>query len=279
MKQISDNVFVDNERRGSNHGYVTTSDGIVLIDTPHKPTDALRLRAEVEAIGPVRYIINTEPHGDHWTGNAYFDAPAIAQDGVRQRILDTDMAEHVSRVSAMGPDEHLHLQGYAPNTPIITFDKSMTLHVGNHTFRMTHMPGHTEFQAAVSVEEEGVTFTSDNIFCKVHTWIQEANPERWLEALESLRALPEEAFVPGHGPLCGKEYLDDQAAWIQEWVAYVRSGVERGMTKAEAVDMLTDLTDRYPMDVEQEGMAPMVMRMNVANIYDYVCGEGAHARG
>ena len=51
------------------------------------------------------------------------------------------------------------------------------------------------------------------------------------------------------------------------------------MTKAEAVDMLTDLTDRYPMDVEQDGMAPMVMRMNVANIYDYVCGEGAHARG
>ena len=144
MKQISDNVFVDNERRGSNHGYVTTSEGIVLIDTPHKPTDALRLRAEVEAIGPVRYIINTEPHGDHWTGNAYFDAPAIAQDGVRQRILDTDMAEHVSRVSAMGPDEHLHLQGYAPNTPIITFDSAMTLHVGNHTFRMTHMPGHTE---------------------------------------------------------------------------------------------------------------------------------------
>ena len=177
MKQISDNVFVDNERRGSNHGYVTTTDGIVLIDTPHKPTDALRLRAEIEAIGPVRYIINTEPHGDHWTGNAFFDAPAIAQDGVRQRILDTDMAEHVSRVSAMGPDEHLHLQGYAPNTPIITFDKSMTLHVGNHTFRMTHMPGHTTCQAAVSVEEEGVAFTSDNIFCKVHTWIQEANPE------------------------------------------------------------------------------------------------------
>ncbi len=279
MKQISDNVFVDNERRGSNHGYVVTSDGVVLIDTPHKPTDALRLRAEIEGIGPVRYIINTEPHGDHWTGNAYFDAPAIAQAGVRQRILDTDMAEHVSRVSAMGPDEHLHLQGYAPNTPIITFDRAMTLHVGNHTFRMTHMPGHTKAQAAVSVVEEGVTFTSDNIFCKVHTWIQEADPGEWLEALESLRALPEDLFVPGHGPLCGKEYLDDQAAWIQEWVSYVRSGVERGMTKEEALDQLTDMTERYPMDVEQDGMAPFVMRLNVANLYDYVTGQGAHARG
>ena len=38
------------------------------------------------------------------------------------------------------------------------------------------------------------------------------------------------------------------------------------------------MTDRYPMDVEQEGMAPMVMRMNVANLYDYVTGAGIHRR-
>ena len=42
--------------------------------------------------------------------------------------------------------------------------------------------------------------------------------------------------------------------------------------------MLTDLTDRYPMDVEQDGMAPMVMRMNVANIYDFVTAARARTR-
>jgi len=30
------------------------------------------------------------------------------------------------------------------------------------------------------------------------------------------------------------------------------------------------------MDVEQEGYAPRVMRMNVANLYDYVTGGGIH---
>ena len=75
MKQLTKNVFVETELRGSNHGLVTTSDGIVLIDTPHKPSDAMRLRADVERRGRLRYILNTEPHGDHWTGNAYFDAP------------------------------------------------------------------------------------------------------------------------------------------------------------------------------------------------------------
>ena len=35
---------------------------------------------------------------------------------------------------------------------------------------------------------------------------------------------------------------------------------------------LTDMTDRYPMDVGQDGMTPMVMRLNVANLYDYLTG-------
>jgi len=37
----------------------------------------------------------------------------------------------------------------------------MTLHVGDHTFRMVHMPGHTAYQAAVIVEDEGVVFTNE----------------------------------------------------------------------------------------------------------------------
>ncbi len=55
MKQLTKNVFVETELRGSNHGIVTTSDGIVMIDSPHKPSDALRLKAEVERRGRLRY--------------------------------------------------------------------------------------------------------------------------------------------------------------------------------------------------------------------------------
>jgi cyclase len=278
MKQLSPNVFAETGLRGSNHGFVTTSDGLVLIDGPFKPSDALRLKAEIERRGRLRYIINTEPHGDHWTANAYFDVPVVAHEGVRSRILGTDMAEHVARVATFGPDEPKLLEGYRPNAPVITFEREMRLHVGNHTFRMVHMPGHTAYQAAVIVEEESVVFTSDNIFCKVQTWLQEANPDHWLQALESLRALREDTFVPGHGPICDKKYLDEQGAFIREWMHYVRGAVDRGMTRDECVDALTAMTDRYPMDVEQAGMAPRVMRMNVANLYDYVTGAGIHRR-
>lgn len=278
MKRLTENVFIETEQRGSNHGIVTTTEGIVLIDGPHKPSDTLRLKADIERRGPLRYILNTEPHGDHWTSNAYFDVPVVAHEGVRERILATNMDEHVARVATFGPDEPKLLEGYRPNAPVITFSKEMRLHVGNTTFRMVHMPGHTSAQAAVIVEEEGVVFTSDNIFCKVHTWLQEADPELWLGALDSLRGLGLDTLVPGHGPVCDRRYLDEQGAFIREWLDYVRRAVDRGLTKEQAVESLTAMTDRYPMDVEQDGMAPRVMKMNVANLHDYVTGAGMHRR-
>lgn len=274
MKQLTRNLYVENEIRGCNHGFVTTSDGVVMIDSPHKPSDALKLKAAIAKHGPVRYILNTEPHGDHWTGNAFFDAPVVAHEGIRRRILEeTDMAEHIARVATFGPEEPELLQGYRPNAPVITFKSGMKLHVGNHTFELISMPGHTAYQTAICVKEEGVVFTSDNIFCKCHTWLQEANPDLWLDSLESLRKLDENVFVPGHGPICGKDYLPEQSAFIQEWKAYVQSAVDRGMSKDEAIEKLTDLTDRYPMDVGQDGMAPGVMKRNVANLYDYLTGK------
>ena len=104
MNQLTKNVLVETGQRGSNHGLVTTSDGLVLIDGPHKPSDTLRLRAEIERRGqPLRYILNTEPHGDHWTSNPYFDAPVVAHQGVRQRILETNMPEMLARVATFGP--------------------------------------------------------------------------------------------------------------------------------------------------------------------------------
>ena len=279
MKQLTRHVEIDIERRGSNHGLVTTSDGLVLIDGPHKPSDTLRLKAEIERRGvPLRYILNTEPHGDHWASNAYFDVPVVAHEGVRTRILETDMAAFIQRVGTFGPDEPKLLEGYRPNAPVITFKDEMTLHVGNHTFRLVHMPGHTAYQAAVIVEDDGVVFTSDNVFCKVHTWLQEADPGLWLKALDALRALPADTLVPGHGPVCDKSYLREQGAFIEEWVDYIRRGIDQGLTRADAVASLTAMTDRYPMDVEQDGMAPMVMKLNVANLYDYVTGAGIHRR-
>src|SRR5512136_400987 len=72
MEKITEHVFAETKIRGCNPGYVITSDGVVVIDTPQLPTYAVKMRREAEKCGPIRYIINTEHHVDHIFGNYFF---------------------------------------------------------------------------------------------------------------------------------------------------------------------------------------------------------------
>ena len=267
MQQLTKNVFVDTRVRGCNHGFVTTSEGIVMIDTPHKPTDALKWREEIAQHGRVRYLFNTEPHADHWTGNAFFDATIIAHEGVRERILSTATEALMERIETMGPEQLPLIKGYCAKPPDIVFTKELALRIGDHDFVAIHMPGHTPYQAAILIPQEGVVFTSDNIFYRVQTFLHEALPQEWLQTLEELRKLDAEILVPGHGEVCTKSYLDEQGDFIQEWVALVQSAIDKGMSKAEAMEKLS-LLDRYPMDVEIDFLGPRVMQWNVGRLWD-----------
>ena len=44
------------------------------------------------------------------------------------------------------------------------------------------------------------------------------------------------------------------------------------MARVHGVSSLTQITDRYPRDVGQDGMAALVMRMSAGNLYDYLTG-------
>ena len=76
MEQVTENVFTNTKLRGCNPSFVTTSDGVVVIDTPQLPTKAVEMRTEAEKHGPIRYLINTEHHVDHIFGN-YLDRKSV----------------------------------------------------------------------------------------------------------------------------------------------------------------------------------------------------------
>jgi len=89
MEQVTANVFTETKVRGCNPSYVTTSDGVVVIDTPQLPTRALAMREAAEHRGPIRYVINTEHHVDHIFGNYYFKGAGtvVHHQGVFDRFM------------------------------------------------------------------------------------------------------------------------------------------------------------------------------------------------
>ena len=142
-------------------------------------------------------------------------------------------------------------------------------------------PGHTAPQTAILVPEEGVVFTGDNIFYKCKTFIQEADPWEWLDALKALDALDIQTIVPGHGEVCDKSYLGEQAQILENWLGKVEDFFHRGLGEDEALaqplDVQADL-DPYPIGQRLFGMSDRLNGMNVRNIYRHVKDRKDRAR-
>lgn len=281
MEKVTKNVFAETRIRGCNPGYVITSDGVVVIDTPQLPTHAVQMRKEAEKNGPIRYLINTEHHVDHIFGNYFFRGagivishievykafmvvtPSINPYAYAREAIPTDDPDGAS----IFPDEKAYFAD--PNKPTITFDKNVTLRVGRHTFELIHTPGHSKGQIIVYIPEERVVFTGDTIFHQCQTWIYEADPDQWLASLKFIESLDVDYIVPGHGSVCTKKYIPVQSAFIREWMTAVALGIARGWSKEECIRNISFL-DRFPVDIGQEYMGPRVQEMNVTALYDYL---------
>ena len=148
----------------------------------------------------------------------------------------------------------------------------MTLKLGSHVFELIHTPGHTKGQVAVYVPLERVVFVGDTIFADCQAFFQSADPERWLDSLDLLKTLDVDFIIPGHGPVCDKNYIPIQSAFIREWLAAVAVGIAKGWSKAESMDRISFL-HRLPMDIGHESFGPALQRENVARIYDFLLGK------
>ncbi len=267
MQKIADNVYAETGFRGCNPGFVVTREGVVMIDTPQLPKDAVKWRDEVAKHGPVRYLINTEPHGDHFSGNHFFEGTVVAHEGTRDAILAASVEQFKERLRQMSPESLPLMEGFSYQPPAITLSQRLTLYVGDHTFQLIHVPGHTPFQVMVYIPEERVVFTSDNVFGKVQAWLHQALPYEWLDSLKRIEELEADVLVPGHGSICDRSFIPEMSAFIQAWIDAVKAAIDKGMSLEEAQEKIS-FRDRYPMEAGSERLAQQVQQWNVAHLYE-----------
>ena len=279
MEHVTPNVRTATDIRGCNPSYVTTSDGVVVIDTPQLPTRAVAMREEAESHGPIRYVINTEHHVDHIFGNYYFKGAGrvVHHRGVADNfmvptpLLDPfDYAAEAIPMSdpdgaALFPERDVYFAD--PNRGQIVFTGDLTLEVGDHTFELIHTPGHTPGQIAVHVPAERVVFTGDTVFSEVQTWVMASDVDQWIEALNTISRLDVDHVVPGHGPVTTLRYLQTQKAVLLEWKWMVASAVAKGWSREETIERC-HMRDRYPVDIGQEYMMEYIQKHNAGILWD-----------
>jgi cyclase len=263
MKKITPNIYVESETSVCNSSIVVTKAGVVVIDTPMVPASAKKWAKQTAEFGPVRYVINTEPHGDHISGNAYFGGTLIAHEGTREAILASKVDEFRTMMKTM---QGVMLDSdFRYRAPDITLSERLTFYLGDHTFHLTNMPGHTPYQVVVHVPEERVVFTSDNL--SLHTpFFHQAVPDKWLKTLKNLEKLDVDYVIPGHGDVGGKSHFSLMHRNVTLWINAVKEAIAQGMTKEEVLQNVTMLK-QFP-DMPRDERTAGIVKMNVTRLYE-----------
>lgn len=279
MEMLTANVYVETKIRGCNPGIVLTSEGSVFIDTAQWISTLLEMRNFAKEKGPIKFLINTEGHIDHIFGNHWFAGESIVIGHEKLNELfwtvagDLDCYDYSVDVIKRQDKDSLHLmpsrEDYIVNRPQITFDNHLTLKLGAHTFELYHTPGHSSSQLCVFIPEERVAFTGDTLFSNCQTWLHSADIDELLKTLDFLETLEVDWFVPGHGPIVGKEFLVEQRALIYEWIAAVEKGIQIGWSVDDCINNIS-FEYLFPVDIGQEEMMEYIQRTNVIKCYNYL---------
>src|SRR5437667_9565768 len=102
LKKVGDGVYAaiaaPRYKVNCNAAVILTNDGVVVVDSHSKPSAARELYKEIQGLTkqPIRKIINTHFHWDHWQGNEGYTG---ANAGV-ERVASEPTREHLTKRDA-----------------------------------------------------------------------------------------------------------------------------------------------------------------------------------
>jgi glyoxylase-like metal-dependent hydrolase (beta-lactamase superfamily II) len=215
FKNIAKNVYViegplegpntDNEGFINNPGLIVGKDGLILIDVGGTYQTGKKVLKEVEKISklPIKAIISTHIHGDHWLANQailekYPDVKIYASQTMISRMQEGDGDIWIV---IMESATHGASQGTKVTHPTHVIKHKDKITIAGETF-IVHAPfdkTHSNTDLMIQHPSSGVMFLSDNGFAnRLGQFDNTSDMHNNIEALKYVKDLGE-IFVPGHG--------------------------------------------------------------------------------
>jgi cyclase len=256
---------------------VLSREGVLVFDTNGTPSAAAAVLAQIRLLTdrPVRWVVNSHWHWDHWYGTetyqqAFPDVRIVAHEKTRQMMmgpalefnrpgLETQLPAYLASLEKRAATDpslkavleedrfFLEQKSRVRHTfPNVTFSDRLNIELGERHIEVRHAGrAVTPGDAFVYLPNEKILLLGDLIVNPI-TFALSSYPTEWLRTLEQIDALDATTIVTGHGaPLHDKTLLRTTAevfrVLLREGKAAKARGLDPDQAKAAILPGLHDL--------------------------------------
>src|SRR5712692_571926 len=291
LKPVADGIYAaiaaPRYKVNCNAAVILTNDGVIVVDSHSKPSAALALYREIQSITkmPIRKIINTHFHWDHWQGNqAYAQAfpglEIITSERTRANLTSGNAGvggigyiekqlENVPKeiaklkddiMRAASPQQKARLEAnlrqaesyleelgqLKPTLPTRTVSNSVTLTEGGREIWILLLGrAHTDGDVFIYLPKEKVVASGDALIDWM-PFLNDGYPEEWVQTLSALQKFDFARVIPGHGDVMSKEQLPFFRGYLADLIAAVKNAAANGASLEEMKKGIADqLAPKY----------------------------------
>jgi glyoxylase-like metal-dependent hydrolase (beta-lactamase superfamily II) len=271
----------------SNAAVILTNDGVVIVDSHSKPSAAQALYKEIQGLTkqPVRKVINTHFHWDHWQGNQVYATQSshleiITSERTKENLTRPDAGvgglSYIEKQLVNVPKEIEKLKGdihqassleqkarleanlqqveayleelksLKPALPTRTVSSSVTLDEQGREIQLLLLGrGHTDGDVFIYLPREKVVVTGDALVDWM-PFLNDGYPEEWVQTLGALEKYDFTHIIPGHGEVVPKERLTFFRGYLTDLIAAVKKAATDGASLDEMKKAIGDqLASKY----------------------------------
>ncbi|MBA4501765.1 quinoprotein relay system zinc metallohydrolase 1 [Marinobacterium marinum] len=233
----TEDFSVENGGNIVNTSFIVTNEGVIVLDTgvSRRYGEALHALIRETTERPIKLVINTHQHPDHFLGNqAFAGVPIASLAKTQQQIRESGDAFAENMYRLVG-DWMRGTEVVVPNQLI----EPGIMEIGGHRLEWIELSGHSGSDLVLFDHTTGVLFPFDLVFYqRALTTPHTPGLQQWLADIEQLRQVPYVLLLPGHGPKVeGAEALDQMEAYLNWLHDTLVQAAEQGLSMTEVMKL------------------------------------------
>lgn len=243
VSQADDFPNEENKGWNSNTAFVETAEGLLVFDTGSSETIGKALLKTIRTVSdaPIKWVINSHGHGDHWLGNGAFRSEKP------EEVIASDVA--IGKMKAEGYDwvNRFHnMTGgatgkFEPAPASDAVSEALERDFGGVKVQIlfadnSHSPGDIVFW----LPQKKVLLTGDTMYTQRPPATFDSDVQSWIAFLGRMEKLGAKVVVPGHGGVAGPESITELRNYFQTLWDLVAEGYDEGKMDYEIAETVRE---------------------------------------